>query len=823
MNHFLIDLRHAVRLLGKRPGFSITVVLVLTLGIGANSAIFSVVNAVLLHPFPYKDSDRIVFIGSTPAGQQGTMPVTYPDYEEWTAQARKFEQLAYVNNRSFTLTDVTEPANVPGAVMTASAWPLLGLSPILGRTFTPAEDRPGADPVCVISQGAWQNRFSSDPAIINRQIMLDGRAHTIVGVMPAQFKFWAAEIWTPVGLEADTDLMRSRVLRMGAWVVGKLKVGVTLEEATADLTTIAERIAREHEDTNKGVGVSVVFLSQSVTGGFRTPLMVLLGAVACVLLVACANVANLLLAQAATREREFAIRTALGASKSRVVMQMLVESLPLAVLGGVGGLLLATWGLNALLLFIPADSIPVEAQIRIDGSVMAYTALLSLGTTLLFALLPAFMGARDGFNEALKEGSRGTSGRRSGRLRSGLIVAEVSLSLTLLVGAGLLIRSFARLQAADPGFNAQNLLVLPVQLPTARYVSGLKATQFFEELVERCRQIPGVKAVGAGANIPFRGGSGLPLLVESKTYADLNELQGVQFNLVMGDYFRAQGLKLLQGRLLSEKDRQGSEPVVILNDAAVKRFLPDGDPLGKRVMLGLPENLIKPGMLPPGLDKFQWTTVVGVVQSARHFGLQGDPVPTAYLPVDQSWQAPLMRTSMFVLLRTEGDPTQVASMAREALWGIDRNQPAGRIMDMDTIIRETLQQSRFSMILLVLFAIIAVILAAVGIYGVVAWNVTQRTREIGIRQALGATREEVHLLIVRQGMRTVLYGLLVGLVGAVVVTRALQSLLFEVSAHDPWTFVAVSALLGLIALLACVIPARRATRVDPMVALREDG
>jgi len=822
MNHLLQDLRHAIRLLGKRPGFSITVILVLSLAIGANSAIFSVVNAVLLHPFPYKDSSRIVFISSARAGQTGTMPVTYPDYLDWKAQVRRFESLAYVNNRSFTLTDVNEPAVVPGAVMSASAWPLLGLSPILGRTFSEAEDQPGVDPVCVISHAAWRGRFGGDPAILNRQIMLDGRAHTIVGVMPVQFKFWGADLWTPVGLEADTELMRSRVIRMGAFVVGKIRPDTTLAEVSAELNLIAERVALANPDSNKGVGISATYLSESVTGNFRTPLLVLLGAVACVLLVACANVANLLLAQAATREREFAIRTALGASRRRIVLQMLVESVPLAVLGGLGGLLLAAWGLNALLLFIPTESVPAEAQIQIDGSVVLFTAVLSLGTTFLFALLPALFGLKGGFQEALKEGSRGTSGQRSGRLRAGLIMAEVSLSLTLLVGAGLFIRSFARLQAADPGFNAENLLLLPVQLPAARYRSGLRATQFFEELVARAKDLPGVTAVGAGGNIPFQGGSGLPLLVESKVYSDVNDLQGVQFNLVMGDYFRAQGLKLLRGRTFLETDRAGAEPVVILNDVAVRQFLPEGDPLGKRVMLGLPENLLRPGMLPAGLDKFQWTTVVGVVQSARHFGLREDPVPTAFIPIGQSWEDPLMRTAMTLLLRTEGDPTQVATMAREVLWSIDRNQPIGRIVEMDTVIRETLRQSRFSMLLLGLFATIALILAAVGIYGVVAWNVAQRTREIGIRQALGATRHEVHLLIVRQGMRIVLAGLLIGLAGALTVSHGLRSLLFEISVLDPWTFLAVSALLALTALLACVIPARRATRIDPMVALRAD-
>ena len=390
------------------------------------------------------------------------------------------------------------------------------------------------------------------------------------------------------------------------------------------------------------------------------------------------------------------------------------------------------------------------------------------------------------------------------------------------MGAGLLIRSFARLQSADPGFNADNLLLLPIQLPSARYATGRQGSQFFTELLERARHLPGVTAAAVSSNVPFSGGGDLPLLTEGRTYNDLNQLESVQFGIVQGDYFPAQGLRLIKGRVFTEADNASGVPVIILNEAAVKRFLPAGDPLGRRVMVGLPDNLIKPGMLPPGLDKFQWTIVVGVVQSARHFGLQQESPPAAYIPVDQSWDSTLLRNSMTLLLRTAGDPLQAAGNARQALASIDRDQPVGRIASMEMVIGETLRQSRFNTLLLGIFAALALVLAVVGIYGVVAWNVTQRTREVGIRQALGASRQHVFRLVVGQGMRIVLLGLVIGLAASLAVTRTLQSLLFEISAFDVWTFLAVSTLLASVALLACWIPARRATRVDPMVALRAE-
>ncbi len=811
-----------LRQLAKSPGFTLTVIAVLALGIGATTAIFSVINAVLLHPFPYTDPGRIVFIGSTRTGQNGTMPVTYPDFLDWRKQSQVFSYLAYASNRNFTVTGINEPARIDGAAISSTAWALLGIQPQLGRTFTEAEDRPGGERVCVIADGAWHVRFGADPKILNRKIMLDGRSYTVIGVMPPLFKFWGADIWIPVGLDSDTELMHSRVIRMNSWVVGKFPRTTSLAEAQSELNVITARIAKQYPDTNKDIGARLSLLSESVTGPIQRPLMVLLAAVGCVLLIACANVANLLLARGAAREKEFAIRAALGATRGRIVGQMLVEALPLAILGGLAGLLLAVWGLHALLHFLPGDAVPAEAKIEIDGPVLLFTAVLALGSTVIFALVPAWEAARNDVNESLKDGTRGSAGRRTGRLRAGLIVAEVTLSLTLLVGAGLLLRSFGRLQAQDPGFVAEKLLLVPIQLPEARYPTAQHGTQFYDQLLERAHHLPGVTAVAAASNIPFYGGSDLPLLTEGRTYTDLNQLDGVQFSLVTGDYFKAQGLRLIKGRVFNHTDNASGLPVIVLNEAAVKKFLPTGDPLGRRVMLGLPANLIKPGMLPAGLNTFQWTTVVGVVQSARHFGLQSDPPPAAYIPVEQSWNSPLLRNSLVVLLRTAGDPTQVAGNVRQLVASLDPDLPVGHIASMEIVIGESLRSSRFNTLLLGVFATLALVLAAVGIYGIVAWNVTQRTRELGIRQALGATRENIVRLVIAQGMRVVGLGLLLGLGASLAVTRLLQSLLFETSAFDVWTFAAVSALLAGIALVACLIPARRATKVDPLIALRAE-
>jgi putative ABC transport system permease protein len=818
----LSDLRVALRSLVKTPGFTLVAVLTLALGVGANTAIFSVIHAVLLHPFAYKDSERILFIGSNQKGQQGNMPVTYPDFQDWRRNSRSFEQLAYVSSHAYTLTRAAEPAVLNGADTSASVWPLLGMQPILGRTFTEDEDRPGATPVVVLSYATWQNRFGGDPQIAGRTLTLDGKPYTVIGVMPPRFKLWAADLWVPVGLDAASDVMHSRVIRMGAWVLGRPNPGVTMSQAEQELNVIAESIAKQHPETNTGIGVKADLLSNTVTGNFRRPLFVLLAAVAAVLLIACANVANLLLARAAGRQREYAIRVALGATRGQLIRQMVLETVPLATLGGVAGVLLGWWGLKAIMLIIPQDAVPAEAQVAVNLPVMALSLAVVTAAMLLFSLFPAFAASRPAVQDALQEGSRGTSAGRSGRLRAALIVTEVTLSVTLLVGAGLLIRSLSHLYFVDPGFDPQHLVVAQIQLPQGRYTSGVKATAFFDDVLTQIKRIPDVKVAAATTNAPFVGGTGIPLLVEGKTYNDLSELTGVQVGMVLGDYFKAQGLRIVRGRTFTTADRAGSEPVIVLNEAAVKQFVPSGEALGKRVMLGIPANLLKPGMLPPGLDTFQWATVVGVVRSTRHFGLQADPPPEVYIPVDQSWTVPFLRTGMTLVIRTADDPLRVVPAVRQMVAEVDRDQPIGRIASMESIIGDSLRPSRFNAILLALFAGIALTLALVGIYGVVAWNVTQRTREFGIRQALGANAREVLRLVVGQGMRLVLIGLVLGLAGALAVARTLQSMVFEIGTFDPWTFAAVSLLLAAVALLACLIPALRATRIDPIVALRAE-
>lgn len=824
MSSLLADLSLALRLLRKSPGFAATIVAILALGVGANTAIFSVINAVLLQPFPYPRSEQLLFIGTTQEGQQGISPMTFPEYQDFAAQLQTVEHLAWVTNRNLTMTAVSEPAALNGAAVTAAAWPMLGVEPMLGRTFTAAEDRPGASPVVVLSAATWQGKFGRDPSILGREIILDGRAFTVVGVMPPRCRFSGAEVWIPAGLEADTELMRNRVMRMNTWAFGRKKTGATLEEVNTELGVIASRIAAQYPDTNRNFGARANLLAESVTGPVREPLLMLLGAVAFVLLIACANVANLLLARSATRQREFSVRAALGAGRTRLIRQVLLEVLPLAVLGSAAGILAAIWGLQALLSLLPANAIPAEAEITMNLPVMLLSLGVCLGTMLLFALLPALELTRSQFTAVLQEaGTRSSGGPRSGRVRAALIVAEISLSLILLVGAGLLIRSFGKLQSVEPGFNPRNLLTTQLQLPESRYPHSVQATQFYRDLVERVRRLPGVQAVAASNNAPFMNGSGIPLLTPDKTYASLNELQSVQFHGVLGDYFAAQGLRLTQGRVFTDADRAGSEPVVILNEEAVKRFLPAGtNPIGQRVMLGLPENLITPGMLPPGLDRFHWSTVVGVVASARHFGLRNDPIPAAYFPIEQGWEAPFLRNNLILLVRTAGDPLAVAPSVRAAVLAIDANQPLGRIAEFETIIAESLSQSRFGTVLLGLFAAVAAALAVVGIYGVVAWNVAQRTRELGIRAALGATRGDTVRLVLGHGLRVVVLGVLIGLGGSLALARVLERMLYQTSPFDPWIFACVAVALVLVALTACLVPALRASRVSPLEALHTE-
>ena len=816
-------LRFALRQLFKTPGFTLTVTLVLALGIGATTAIFSVINAVLIHPFPYLDGNRILFVGSNRTDQPDSqMPVAYLDYLEWKRQSQTTDHLAYATGTAATLTGVAEPASLRHAGISADAWPLLGMQPLIGRVFTVDEDRVGANPVAVLSHATWQKYFNGDATALDRKLTLDGRVYTVIGVMPPRFKFWAGDVWTPVGLQADSDNMRSRLLRMDAWVVTKAKPGRTMQDVSAELGVFARQLAQQFPDTNDKVGIMIRPLAESVSGPLRNPLLILLSAVAAVLLIACANVANLFLARTSARRREFAVRAALGASRGQLIRQTLAESLPLALLGGLAGLGLAAWGLDALLALLPANTVPAEALVKVDGQVMLFSLVLTLGTLLLFALFPALESSRAALGSKMQEGARGTAGLRTSRVRAGLIVAEVSLSLVLLVAAGLLIRSLVRLQSVDLGFRRDNLVVVPIQLSEAQYGGSEQATTFFETAIDRLRSLPAVASVAAATSVPYAGVNGMPLVVEGKTYTDLNQLEGLIYSLVTRDYFQAQGLRLVRGRNFADADRASTQPVIILNEAAVKKFLPDGEPLGKRVMLGAPDNLLKPGLLPPGLDKFQWATVVGVVQNARYFGPQNDPPAAAYIPVRQAWDYPTLRRAMILLIRTHDRPLEVVPALRAIVKSLDANLPLGRIATAEMLLGEFMQFSSFIAILLSIFASVAFSLAAVGIYGVVSWNVTQRTREIGIRQALGADRRSVLRLVISQTMKVVGLGVLIGLACSLALATALRAVVFDISAFDPVTFVSVVALLAGTALLASWLPARRAAKVDPLVALRAE-
>jgi putative ABC transport system permease protein len=814
------DLRIALRQLLRQPGFALVAILTLALGIGANTAIFSVVHAVLVQPFPYVQAKRIAFIQQMRTGQDGTMPVNWLDYLEWRRQATTLEHLSYVRNEAFVLTGVAEPALLQGAAMSAAAWTLLGVPPELGATFAERHDQPGADPVCVISHAAWQRHFGGAADVVGRTIALDDRSYTVLGVMPARFRFWAADVWVPIAQRADDAFMQNRLFRNGGWAVGRLAPGVSLEDADRELDLISARIAQQFPDSNKDVAADTTLLAETVSGAIRPTLLMLAAAVACLLLIACVNVANLLLARSATREREFGVRSALGASRGRLLRQLTMESLPLALAGGVLGVLMAWGGLRLILLLLPPGLVPAEADIEINARVLAFGFTLCVLATLVFGAAAAFARSTEVAPDVLREAGGGTSGRRAQRIRSGLVVLEVALAVALLFGAGLLLRSLDALQRVDVGFDTRHLLLTAVRLPEQAYPGGESATRVFGEVLERLAEVPGVAAAGATQNAAMTGGSGLPLVVEGQTYTDLNALRGVQFALVMGDFFDAQGLGLVKGRLLGDGDRDGSEPVVVLNETAVRQFLPDGDPIGRRVMVGIPPNLIAPGMLPEGLDTFQWTTVVGVVRDIRHFGPASDPPPVAYLPVLQSWKHPAARNAMTLLVRTTGDTDAVAAAVRDAVWSVDRNQPVPAAQPMDALLNDILRPVRFNGVLLGLFAGVALLLSAIGIYGVVAWHVAQRVREMGIRLALGASRRAVLSQVVRQGMRVVAVGVVIGMVGAIGVGFALQRLLFGVEPLDPWSAVGVPLLLLLIALLACWVPARRAATIDPIEALR---
>lgn len=800
------DIRYGARMLAKTPGFTFVAVVALALGIGANTAIFSVVNGVLLRPLPFENPDRIMRFYNPATDEPASM--AYPDFQDYASRSTTLQHVAGYVTSGTTLTGGDEPERVRGASVSASLFPILGVRAAQGRVFTAEEDRDGAQSVVVISHELWQRKFGGDPNIIGRQISLGAEDNTVVGVMPPGFKFPVAsvypqEYWYPL---ARNSSVRRDAARRGAIfldVVASLKPGVTAEQANAELDTIARALEAEYPDTNTKRRVGVVSLHESLTRDIRPALFVLLGAVLFVLLIACANVANLLLARAAGRGKEIAVRTALGASRMRVVRQLLTESLLLSFAGGALGLLLAVWGVDLLVAASPAG-VPRLKEVGLDRSVLAFTFAISVLTGVLFGLVPALQASKPDMNEALKEGGRGsTEGGRRGRVRAALVVTEVALSLVLLVGAGLLIKSFWGLLNTDPGFAIDRVLALTLPLSSTQYPQPEDRARFFQQVVRRVSEVPGVEAVGLTDQLPLGGNESIfDFNIEGRPTAAPGSVPTAGYQGVSPDYFRTLNISLREGRVFTDADKADAPQVVVVNEAFARRYFPGEDPVGKR-------------LLPTG-SRRPPREIIGVVADTRHQDLSAAAYPDVY---SSFLQDPSSTMEMVVRTKT-ADPNEVAPAVRAAIRELSRDQLIWQTRTMNELVSRSVAPRRFNTILLAAFAAVALLLAAIGIFGVMNYTVSQRAHEIGIRLALGAQGADVLRMVVGQGMKLALLGVGIGLAGAFALTRVMASLLYGVSATDASVFVSVALAFALVAFVANYLPARRATKVDPTIALR---
>jgi putative ABC transport system permease protein len=803
------DIRYSLRNLSKQPGFTGIAVITLALGIGANSAIFSVVNAIVLRPLPYRDSDRLVVIwGSLHKTGLEEIEISAPEFKDFTDQCKAFQEIAAYDTEGFNLTGVDRPERLSGASISASLFSTLGQDALHGRTFLAEEDQFEHVPVVILSHALWQRRFGTDPAIINKTINLDGRPTTVVGVMPAGFHFpdKDTELWTPLALSPDLFTENNRGSHF-LNVIARLRPNVTLPQAQADIDTVTARASVEHRNVYpSSFGATVRSLHEDAVGNLRKAMFVLLAAVGLVLLVACANVAHLQLANATARYKEIAIRSALGANRARVVRQFLTESLLLSMFGGAAGLLLAVWGVRVLVALIPKDMPRVE-EIRLDDRVVLFTLGVSLLTGIVFGLAPALQAAKTDLNEALKESGRNTEGSRRLRLRSLLVISEFALALLLLIGAGLMLKSFRRLQEVQPGFEPANLLTMRFALAQAKYPNFQRSKAFFDQLLERLKARPEVKSVGAVNLLPFGGSGGdRTFLIEDQPVAPGAPHPDEQIRFVSAGYFRTMSIPLLKGRDFNERDLPDTPQVAIVNQALARKYWPNAEAVGKRISFST--------------QNPKWYEIVGIVGNVKHRGLDIEDKPEFYIPFLQPLFADANVQPMYVAIRTSVEPSSLAAVVRNEVATIDPDQPVSNVLTMDQRIADSVAPRRFNMFLLGLFAALALLLAAIGIYGIMAFSVAQRTHEIGVRMALGARAGDVLRLVVTNGFKLALIGIAVGLGAAFALTRLMQTLLFDVSPTDPLTFVIDSLLLATVALLACYIPARRATKVDPLVALR---
>lgn len=821
MKNLAQDLRYAARLLLKSPGFSLVAIMTLALGIGPNSAIFSMVNAVLLRPLPYPDAEKLmaVYCSTSDIPHFGSSP---PDFRTLREQNKTFDSISAFYTTAFNLAGDSQPERLLGLTVTAEFFRTYGVTPLMGRTFLPADEEWGHHQVVVLSEGLWRNRFRADPNIVGQNLRLNGEQYSVIGVVPKTFitsaktQLWAPMAWAP---KDPKDSHQSYFLDMA----GRLKPKATREQALTDLNSIMLGIAEKFPE-NKGIGADVQPLQETIVGNVRPALLILLATVGLVLLMACVNVASLLLARSAARQKEVAIRIALGVHRKRLIQQFLTESVLLAVIGGALGLVLAYGCLS--LVPLAGNTLPRTQEIHLDTSVLIFTLALSAVTGLLFGIAPALRNSRVPVSETLKEGGRtAETGRGGHRVRSALVVGEIAIALIVLISAGLVLKSFQRLLHVDAGFDASNVITFRLNMPQSysaeqdptRNGAPPRLAAFFQQLLQRLESLPGVKAAGIISDLPLQGERwGREInFTDRPAPTSMDDVPIVQYRPVGGHYFQSLRIALLNGRLFTEQDTQSSMPVVIVNQVFARRFWPDQNPVGKVMTLYAPENLIPPGLLAPGFH-IPRVTVVGVVADVHYGGLASLVVPLIYAPLVQSdWTS-----NVAVTMRVEGDPDKAISAVRNAVLELDKTQPIASVFTMDEIVSASVAQPWLQSILLGLFGGLAVILAAIGIYGLISYSVAQRSGEIGLRMALGADRSTVLKMVLTHALSLAGMGLLIGLAGAVVFTRVLRSVLFAVKPTDPAIFAGILVFLFAVVLVASYIPARRATRVEPVSALR---
>jgi putative ABC transport system permease protein len=822
MDTLFQDLRYALRSLRNSPSFTVVALLALALGIGATAAMFTVVNAVILRPLPYKDSGRLVHLTEAFKRRPG-MSFSYPEFQDYHNQNHVFDSMAAIQGEAFILTGGSSPQHLRGRNITSEFFATLGVKPKLGRDFVSSDDQAQSAATAIIGYGLWQRRFGGDPQIVGESVTMNDRDYTIIGVLPQGFTYRDQEydVFVPLGLHAAEEDAHRRSSHGGIYCVARLKPGVTLKQAQADLNSIAAALEQQYPQSNKNVSVAAQLLQDRVEGGARPVLLMLFGAVGFVLLIACANIANLLLTRASLRERELAIRSALGAARSRIVRQLLTESVLLALMGGAAGIALAIAGVKLVLSSAP-DALPRAQEIHVDSAVLFFTLLISIVTGVLFGVLPALQASSGKFAGSLKDGITSSSGVRKQRLRGALVVSEIALSLALLVGAGLLIRSFVRVLHVDPGFDSRQVLAAEIALPEKKYPTPEQTEAFFDEVLRNLRSQPGVKNASAIWPMPLSGNEwDTDYLPEGKPMPSAGEIPSTRIYHAGPDYFNAMQIPILDGRQFLESDNDSTPPVALISREFARRNFPGLNPIGRKFRIGGPADLAS-----PDLKKSPWLTIVGVVGDVKHDNLESATPMEIYVPFAQHTGRHVLNYRMLMLRSAGSDPLSLTSLVRNAVSHADPDQPISDVQSMDQVVTDSLGSRRMSMSLLMTFAALALILAVIGIYGVMSYAVTQRTQEIGIRMALGADREQVMLMIAKQAFRLIAAGVALGIVFALALSfslsRVLADQLFGIKSTDPVTFMAVVSVLAFVALLASGVPARRATRINPVHALRRE-